>query len=190
MMTSNDQDQDVVGSDFVDLLQERNEQIRHAFANVIAAEGPAKAALLDELVTILAVGEAVVQELVRPLVERQGPARSAAHTGPAEQTEVISGLSLLSRMDVEDDKFDVELIGVARKVTMHIEAQERDDLPLLRRSLPAEELHALVELLLSAETTAGASALAIETEITSPDALVPRDVFAALRHTIHGTNRA
>lgn len=188
-MTSNDQDQAIVGCDIVDLLHERNERIRHAFANVIAAEGPVKAALFDELVTILAVREAVAKELVRPLVERQGPARSAVRTGPAGQTEVISDLSLLSSMDIEDDTFDVELIGVARKVTLHIEAQERDDLPLLRRSLPVEELHALVELLLSAETTAGASALAIETEITSPDALVPRDVFAALRHTIHGANR-
>jgi hypothetical protein len=67
---------------------------------------------------------------------------------------------------------------VARIVTLHMDVQERDDLPLLRGSLPAGGLHALAELLLSAETIARASASAIQTELTSPDALGLRDVYA------------
>ena len=189
MVASNDQDQDRAGYDIVDLIHERHAQICDAFAAVIAAEGPVKAALFDELVTSLAVREAVAQELIRPLVEDQGPVRSSVTTGLEEQTERMSHLSRLSSMAVEDANFDVELIGVARAVTLDIEAQERDDLPLLRRSLPAGELRALAELLVSAETIARASAGAIQTEITSPDTLGPREVFAALGATIRGANR-
>lgn len=171
MMTLNDQDQDFVGCDIVDLLHERNEQIRHALAKVIAADGPVKATLFDELVTILAAREAVVQELKGPLVERQGPANSVVDTGQAEQAEVISGLSLVSGLDVEGDDFDVALIRVARIVTLHIAAKERHDFPLLRRSLPAEELHALAQVLIAAETITSARVTAIGTAIPSPDAL-------------------
>lgn len=189
-MTSNHQDQELAGGDIVDLLRERHEQIRDAFADVIAAEGPVKAALFDELVTTLAVREAVAQELIRPVVELQRPVVSAVRTGPAaEEPEIMSQLSGLSTMDVDDDEFDAELIGVARIVTLHIEAQERDDLPLLRRSLPDRELTALAELMLSAETIATASAGAIQTENTSPDVLGPRRVFAALGNTIRRANR-
>lgn len=154
-------DQDVVACDIVDLLHERNEQIRHAFANVIGAEDSVKAALFDELVAILAGREAVAHELIGPLVERHGPVTTAVHTGPMEQTEVMSGLSLLSSMNVKDDSFEVELIGVARKVTLHIAAKERQDFPLLRSSLPAAELHALAEVLLAAETITRARVTAI-----------------------------
>ncbi|HYN55717.1 MAG TPA: hypothetical protein VES03_00830 [Motilibacterales bacterium] len=142
----------------MDLLHERNEQIRHALAKVIAADGPVKATLFGELVTILAAREAVVQELKGPLVERQGLVTSAVDTGPAEQTAVISGLSLVSGLDVEGDDFDGALIKIARIVTLHIAAKERHDFPLLRRSLPAEELHALAEVLISAETITSARA--------------------------------
>ena len=176
MMTLNDQDQDFVGCDIVDLLHERNEQIRRALAKVIAAEGPVKATLFDELVTILAAREAVVQELKGPLVERQGLVKSAVDTGPAEQTEVMSGLSLVSGLDVEGDDFDVALIKVARIVTLHIAAKERHDFPLLRRSLPAEELHALAEVLISAETITSARPTVLRTAVPSPDALAEDSV--------------
>lgn len=189
MVTSNDQDQDFAACDIVDLLHERHEQISDAFSDVIDAEGRVKAALFDELVTTLAVREAVAQELIRPIVQRVGPTTSASRSRPVEQTEIINCLSRLSSMDVGDDDFDTELIGVARIVTLDIEALERDDLPLLRRSLPADELNALAELQRSAETIAKASARAIRTESTAPDALGPRDVYAALGDTIRRANR-
>lgn len=188
-MTRNDQDQDLVGGDIVALLHERNELIRHAFANVVAADGPVKATLFDELVTILAGREAVAQELTHSFVERRGPVTAAVHTGPAERVEAISGLSLVSTMDAGDDKFDVELRGVARRVTLYLDAQECVDLPLLRRSLPAQELHLLAELLLSAEAIIRAREAAIKTEMASPDALWPRGSFAGLGDTILGASR-
>jgi hypothetical protein len=96
MVASKDQDQDLAGRDIVDLLHERHAQICGAFAAVIAAEGPVEAALFDELVTSLAVREAVAQELIRRRVERQGPVSSAVRTGPAEETEVMTHLARLA----------------------------------------------------------------------------------------------
>lgn len=186
MVTSNDQDQDPGGYDIVDLLHERHEQIRDAFADVVAAEGEAKAALYHDLVTSLAVREAVAQELIRPLVESQGQARSEGTAGRAQEAEVMSRLA---SMDVEDSDFDAKLIGVAQKVTLRIEAQERDDLPLLRRSLPAGELRALARVLRSAETIARSSAGAGQAEETSPDAFGLRDAYAALADTIRRVER-
>jgi hypothetical protein len=96
MVASKDQDPDLAGRDIVDLLHERHAQTRDAFAAVIAAEGPVKAALFDELVTSLAAREVVARELIRPLVERQGPVSSAVCTGPAGETEVMTHLSRLT----------------------------------------------------------------------------------------------
>lgn len=189
MMTSNDRGS-LAGRDIVDLVHQRNEQLRQAFATLLAADGPAKATLFDELVTILAVREAVAQELIRPSVVRPGPVAPAEHIRTAEQQpEVVTGLSLLSSMDVEDDTFDAEMTGVARRVILHLDTQERVDLPLLRRSLPAEELHALAGVLLCAEAVAGAPASAVQTETTSPDALGMRDVLGALGEMCRGAKR-
>jgi len=176
--------------DIVDLLQGRNGQIREAFQAVAAAEGPDRAALLDRLVTHLAVHLAVTQELVRPLVERHQPPAGAVGCAPPGWTEVMGRLSRLADMDVDDNDFVVKLLGIARIVTLHTEAQERVDLPLLRRAVPEAELRALADLLVSAETVAWAGARAIQAEVPCPDALRLADVLAALAGTVRMVRRA
>jgi hypothetical protein len=177
------------GGDIVDLLRGRNGQIRETFQAVAAAEGPDRAALLDRLVTHLAVHEAVTQELVRPLVERHWPPAGAVGCAPPGWTEVTGRLTRLADMDVDDDDFVVQLLGIARIVTLHTEAQERVDLPLLRRAVPEAELRALADLLVSAETVAWAGARAIQAQVPSPDALRLADVMAALAGTVRMVRR-
>ena len=176
--------------DIVDLLRGRNGQIREAFQAVAAAEGPDRAALLDRLVTHLAVHQAVTQELVRPLVERHRPPAGTVGCAPPGWTEVMGRLTRLADMDVDDNDFVVQLLGIARIVTLHTEAQERFDLPLLRRAIPEAELRALADLLVSAETVAWAGARAIQAQVPSPDALGLADVMAALAGTVRMVRRA
>ncbi len=175
------------GGDIVDLLQARNGQIRAAFQAVAAAQGPDRAALVDRLVTHLAVHQAVTQELVRPLVERHRPPEGAEGLELPGWTEIMGRLSRLADLEVDDKDFVVQLLGLARIVTLHTEAQERIDLPLLRRAVPEAELRALADLLISAENVAWSGALAIQAEVPRPDALELADVQTALAGMVHRT---
>jgi hypothetical protein len=173
--------------DIVDLLQARNAQIRSAFQAVAAAQGPDRAALVDRLVTHLAVHQAVTQELVRPLVERHRPPEGADWPERPGWTEIMGRLSRLVDLGVDDKDFVAQLLGLARIVTLHTDAQERIDLPLLRRAVPEAELRDLADLLISAENVAWSGALAIQAEVPRPDALELADVQAALAEMVHRT---
>ena len=190
MMRSQPDEESAGGRDVVDLLHVRNERLRDVFTEVVTAEGADKAALFDELITLLAVHEAVERELIHPLVERStGPLASAVVTRMMEETNVVDALARLSSMDVEDEAFDIELLGVARVVAMHVQAEERDELPRLREALPVEELRALAETLLAAESTAISRASAIQPDARSPEDLGPLAVFQALQEAMRRASR-
>ena len=53
--------------DVLDLLHERHEQLLDLFTEVVTAEGPERSARFDELITLLAVHEAVEREHTRTL---------------------------------------------------------------------------------------------------------------------------
>lgn len=187
-MTSAQHGESADGPDVVDLLHELHEQLRDAFTDVVTAEGADKAALFDELITLLAVHDAVEREVIHPLAERVTP-ESAVGTGLTEESDIEDALARLSSMSVEDEAFDVELIGVARVVTVHVQSEERENLPLLREALPPEMLHALAETLLTAQSIATARARAIHPDVRSPDEVGPHRVLQALRDAMRGTNR-
>jgi hypothetical protein len=189
MMRSQPDEESAGGRDVVDLLHVRNERLRDVFTEVVTAEGAGKAALFDELITLLAVHEAVERELIHPLVERSTGPLSAVVTRMMEETNVVDALARLSSMDVEDEAFDIELLGVARVVAMHVQAEERDELPRLRAALPVEELRALAKTLLAAESTAISRASAIQPDARSPEDLGPLAVFQALQEAMRRASR-
>ena len=137
-MTSAQHEESAGGPDVVDLLHELHEQLRDAFTDVVTAEGAGKAELFDELITLLAVHDAVEREVIHPLAERVTPA-SAVGTRLTEEADIEDALARLSSMAVEDEAFDVELIGVARVVTMHVQSVEREDLPRCGRRFPPRD---------------------------------------------------
>jgi hypothetical protein len=188
-MVTSEEYEEFAGPDVVDLLHERHERIREAFTDVVAAEGTGKVALFDELVTLLAVHEAVEQELIQPLSERISPVMGAVDIRRMEEASLVDALARLSGMDVEDDAFDAQLIGVARVVTMHVQAEEHEELPRLREALPPRELRALAELMISAESIARTHVCEVQPEVRTPDPVGPLGIFATLHDVMRRANR-
>ena len=172
------------GRDIVDLLHERHEQLVDAFTDVVTAEGADKAALFDELITLLAVHEAVERELILPLAERVGPRSPAAGVRLMDEANVLEALARLSAMAVEDDEFDVQLTAVARVVALRLQVEEREELPRLREALPTECLSALADTLLEAESVAISRASAIQSDARPRDDVGPIGVLRALQDAI------
>ena len=189
MMTSEQHEGPAGGRDVVDLLHERHEQLVDAFTDVVTAEGADKAALFDELITLLAVHEAVERELILPLADRVGPRTPAAGVRLMEEANVVDALARLSAMAVEDEAFDVQLTAVARVVALQLQAEEREELPRLRKALSAERLSALADTLLEAETVAISRASAIQPDARSRDDVGPIGVLRALQDAIRRADR-
>ena len=187
-MTSAQHEESGDGPDVVDLLHELHEQLRDAFTDVVTAEGADKAALFDELITLLAVHDAVEREVIHPLAERVTPA-SAVGTGLMEEADIEDALARLSSMAVEDEAFDVELIGVARVVTMHLQSEERENLPRLREALPPRGCALSPRRCSQRSRLRTASARAIHPDVRSPDEVGPHRVLQALRDAMRRTNR-
>ena len=167
--------------DVVDLLHERHEQLLDLFTEVVTAEGPERSALFDELITLLAVHEAVEREMIRPLAERVGPLAPAAGTRLMAEADAVDALVRLSDMAVDDEAFDLQLTRLARVVAMQIRVEEREELPRLRKALSSERLIALAETLRAAESGAILRASDIQPDVRPPEDLGPIAVFHALQ---------
>ena len=120
MITSEHSEESGDRRDVVDLLHERHEQLLDLFTEVVTAEGPERSALFDELITLLAVHEAVEREMIRPLAERVGPPAPAAGTRLTPEADVVDALVRLSDIAVGDEAFDLHLTRLARVVAMQI----------------------------------------------------------------------
>lgn len=173
----------------MDLVHERHEQLLDLFTEVVTAEGAERAALFDELITLLAVHDAVERELIRPLAERVGPRSPAAGTRLMVEADVLEGLFRLSDIAVEDEAFDLQLTRLARVVTMQIRAEEREELPRLRQALSSEHLSALAETMLAAESGAILRARDIQPDVRPPGDLGPIAVLHAFQDAIRRADR-
>jgi CBS domain-containing protein/hemerythrin superfamily protein len=180
------------GRDVIDVIQERHAQIRAQFEAVAAAADGQVQERFDELVRMLAVHEAVEEELIHPLAQDRLP-DSDVMVGErlAEEGEAKRTLAMLHDLGVAHPEFDVRFAAFTEDVLAHAEAEEREELPALRAALSAEHRQALARLWVAAEAIAPTRPHPAvgETGLANMLAGPPLAVFDRVRDAIRQANR-
>jgi hemerythrin superfamily protein len=192
VITSDVAEQEPSGRDVVDIILERHAAIREQVDAVMAATGAARQEQFDELVRMLAVHEAVEEELIHPLAqEHLEDAASMVDERLAEEGQAKRALSSLHDLGVEHADFEDRFAELAVDVLAHAEAEEQEELPALRAALSTEHLEALGRLWSAAEALAPTRPHPSvgETGLANMLAGPPLMVFDRVRDAIRRANR-
>lgn len=133
-----------MATDLVTRILEDHELIRTRFALLRDASASERGPLFRELVATLVQHEAVESIVLRPVVRAQVPDGDAiAEARLHEEQEAEERLAELETMDASSDVFLAAVTALQKEVLAHAEAEERDELPLVRRHVDAERLDEL-----------------------------------------------
>jgi hemerythrin superfamily protein len=185
-------EQEANGRDVVDIIIERHAAIREQVDAVMAATGPARQEQFDELVRMLAVHEAVEEELIHPLAQERLPeAAGMVDERLAEEGQAKRALSTLHDLGVDHPDFEDRFAELAVDVLAHAEAEEREELPALRAALTTEHRESLGRLWSAAEALAPTRPHPSvgETGLANMLAGPPLMVFDRVRDAIRRANR-
>jgi CBS domain-containing protein/hemerythrin superfamily protein len=139
--------------DILDLLLQRHQEIKECFTEVQNATGSAKRDAFQELVRMLAVHEAVEEELIHPMSRRHA-SDTVVDLRLQEEEQAKRTLSDLYELGFDHPMFDSELRAFAETVIAHAEAEEKDEFPALRQSLSQEQAAAMAKAFRAAEAMA------------------------------------
>ncbi|GAA4979117.1 hemerythrin domain-containing protein [Actinopolymorpha pittospori] len=142
--------------DVVDLLLEQHEQIRGLLTRLKGATaGPAKRAMFEDLVRLLAVHETAEEEILHPIARRELLDGERVVSGRLhEEAEAKRALAELYELGVDHPRFDVKLAALAEAVTAHASQEETEEFARLRRELPADRLRRMAGAVRTAEAVA------------------------------------
>jgi hypothetical protein len=146
----------VASPDIVDVLRHEHEQIRRRCVAVQQA-GPGHRkhplAALRQAVRLHQLGERAV---AHPAVRNSGPEGDAIALGLQIKSEQLyRSLTELSRLGGEHPDFRAGFAAVCEALHEHASSQERDELPLLRRHVPAQRLHMMASAMQDVQIMAG-----------------------------------
>ena len=129
--------------DVVDLLTHQHGQIDMLFQRVLRNEGDARHAAFEELARLVAVHEVVEEAVVHPLVRRLEPDEHQAEHLLDEERRIGDALEDAIRGGAESD---ADAIGALRDMVLsHARHEEREEFPVVRKAVPADELRQLAQ---------------------------------------------
>ena len=136
------------------LLQLQHEQIRELLAEVDGAvDGQQRREAFARLRALLSKHEAAEEMVLRP-VTRRLDGDDVADRRMHEENEAKDALARLDALDPASAEFADAFTTFRRDVEQHAEAEEREEFPLIRENLGADERSWLADALRGAETGA------------------------------------
>jgi hemerythrin HHE cation binding domain-containing protein len=122
--------------DVVGIVLRHHADITDAMERIKSARGQNRVDGWEALKRFLKAHETAEQQVIRPVVETgDNPAEAEARM--AEEAEADQAVARLSVIGADSPEFGPEFAQFAEKVHQHAEAEEHDELPLLKQ-LPAE----------------------------------------------------
>jgi hemerythrin superfamily protein len=129
--------------DVVDLLTDQHRQIERLFQRVLQSEGDDQHAAFGELARLIAVHEVVEQAVVHPLTRRLEPDEHQADHLLDEERRISDALEDAIRVGADGDAGE---IGALRDMVLsHARREEREEFPVVRKAVPADELRQLAQ---------------------------------------------
>ncbi|HZQ79916.1 MAG TPA: hemerythrin domain-containing protein [Acidimicrobiia bacterium] len=139
--------------DVVDLLKAQHEQVKALFARLKNLSGEAAQEPFDDLRRLLAVHETAEEEVVYPVLRRQG-ADDVVQARLAEEGDAKGVLADLEKKGPGAPTFASELAGFEKAVLSHAEAEEREVFPRLIKDVTSDERRKMGQAVLAAEAIA------------------------------------
>jgi len=118
-------------------VQATHQEIRSLLNEVTA--GDDRRHSFERLATLLAAHEAAEQEIVHPLAARIEDGERIVTARLAEEREGKETVETLHRMGTTDPRFDALFAKLRAAVLEHAGNEERNEHPILERSLSAED---------------------------------------------------
>ena len=141
--------------DVVDLLLDQHAEFRRCFGRLKVAAGEPKKRLFENVTRLLAIHECAEQLVVHPVLGNDSP---IVQERLLEEKAIEDALSDLYDLRVGNPRFDGRFAVFARLALEHAENEEREEFPLVRDGLPADELRRLAVGVRAVENAASASA--------------------------------
>lgn len=140
--------------DVVEVLLDQHRQIRTGFAEVAAAPAAEKQQRFASLRRLLAVHETAEELVTHPRVRMLEGGNDVVDARLEEETSSKKMLAALDGMEVDDPDFDARFAELRTAVLAHADAEERDELPLLRAEVDEAQRRKMGAALLAAEAVA------------------------------------
>jgi hemerythrin superfamily protein len=117
--------------------------------------GAERKRIADRMVRELSVHAAIEEQLVYPAIRRRmNGAEPQVLLSLEEHHFAKVALAEIERLDGSDERLEPKVHVLIENVRRHVQEEERELLPALKRALPPEELQSLADALLRARTTA------------------------------------
>lgn len=127
--------------DVLDFLTGQHEQIKSLFSKTLDNAGPDREQAFMELRRLLAVHEAVEEEIVHPRAKRKlANGDGVVKARLKEEREAKTVLGELEKLDVDSKEFEDQLTELRDAVLDHAEREEHDEFAPLKENLTGEEL--------------------------------------------------
>jgi hypothetical protein len=139
--------------DVVDRLTEQHDRIEHQFRHTLRVTGDARHTAFGRLARLIAVHETVEEEVVHPLTRRCDPDGHLADHLLDDEHQISDALAAAVRADAAGEP--AEAVRALRDMMRaHARQEEHDEVPRLRRAVPADELRGLTDAVRGAEEAA------------------------------------
>jgi hypothetical protein len=128
-------------SDIIGFIKDQHDKVKAMIEQVISTRGAERAKAFRAMRRMIAVHEAVEEEVVHPVARRallNGDSTVDARL--SEEREVKKLLSELEPLGVDSAEFDRKLEELRAVVVAHTQAEEREELEGLRNQLDAKRL--------------------------------------------------
>jgi hypothetical protein len=129
--------------DVVDLLTDQHGQIERLFQRVLRSDGDDRHAAFGELARLIAVHEVVEGTVVHPLTRRLQLDEHQADHLLDEERRISDALEDAIRAGANGDAG--EITALRDMVISHARREERDEFPVVRKGVPADELRELAQ---------------------------------------------
>ena len=143
-------------NDAVGVLKKDHQAIEQLFRRFERAKsGPERKRLADRMVRELSIHAAIEEQLVYPALRRRLDGGAPQVLIALEEHHVAKiALAEIERLDATDERFEAKVHVLIENVRRHVQEEERDLLPALRRTLTPDEVQALGEALVRAKGAA------------------------------------
>jgi hemerythrin-like domain-containing protein len=142
--------------DAIGVLKKDHQAVEQLFRRFERArKGAERKRLAGRMVRELSIHAAIEEQLVYPALRRRVNGQTP-HVLLALEEHHFAKIALaeIERLGASDERFEAKVHVLIENVRRHIEEEERDLLPAMKRTLSPEELHSLADALIRAKSSA------------------------------------
>ncbi|GAA1747445.1 hemerythrin domain-containing protein [Luedemannella helvata] len=126
--------------DIVDVLRHQHEELKQTMTEVETSTGLARAEAFGRVIALLETHERSEQRVVHPTTRETPGGAEIAEERVAEEEEADEVLAELRELGTDDPDFPARFTVFRESVIEHAQHEEDEEFPVLRATLPADQL--------------------------------------------------